>query len=272
MKSLIPSLAARALLGAALCIAALPACIVRLGGDGYRNVNSSDEGLHVDGVLLRHSRWVDVEHDFSGIDTLVLHTATGPVELSGAPAGSALLRALVWSEHEGEGEVVIEEGRLRVNPTGAGKVFLNEIGGSVPAGLSLDVATGTAKVSLAGVAHETDLRAVTGTGEIEVTDVSAASIRLETGTAAIRVTGGGSGRLDLDSGTGDVFVVAGKHDKVLIDTGTGDVEITDVSIGRLEFDSGTGDLLLDGGKVENISLSFGTGELTLRNGATVTGQ
>lgn len=252
--------------------------------DGVRVSNGS---VTMDGVRLRYDRWVDVDLSVADTSSLKISTATEELTLSGVAGDSIQVEVLLYSEHEGDGRVVIEGGKLKpVSDTG--KVFINAVRGTVPARLELVLSTGTGSVSVDAMSNQGMLKISSGTGPVSVVkstvgsvdvemgtsvirldEVNAKRIDVETGTGDLRVTGGGAVSLEVDTGTGEVYVTNARFETISVDSGTGDVVLKDCTVGRVEVDSGTGDLILRGGQYDAADLDSGTGNLRIKDGAVV---
>lgn len=261
----------------ASALLAVPACIVRLGGDGDwswdgphvghsnstttingHRVELNDDVLSVDGVELHHSHWVDATLAAAPGESLHVNTANGPVVLDGV-AGQGRFRALVWSEYEGDGSVSIEKGELVAQ--GHGAVLIDEVRGTLPAGVALRVNSSCGAIQLNDFAGATGLDANSGTGDVRLNGCSG-SVRVQTGTGDVLVMSGTGPQLDIDSGTGDIECTGANFDQVHLSSGTGDLTVSGCAIKRLQADSGTGDATIRGGKIEELHHSLGVGEIS----------
>lgn len=128
--------------------------------DGHE-VSVDDGVVRVDGVRLRHERWVSVAHSAAQGAPFEVDVATGPVELHGVE-GPVEFEVLLHSRHEGDGHVQVEDGRL-VAHGDRGAVFINGVRGCAPRGAALRVGSGTGWVELHDFAGPT-LTVGSGTG------------------------------------------------------------------------------------------------------------
>jgi len=263
----------------------LSACVIRLGGPDSgisfhswgsdstntvvqgRDISVEDGTISVDGHELHHARWVDVPLPADSCERLELVTATGPIDVDGQ-LGDGTLRVRLWTEVEGDGEVALEDGRLVAHGR-HGEAFVNEITGSVPHCLSLQVTSSTGAIALQSLRGAGRIEVESGIGEVQLVDCMATSIGVEGGTAAVLLKGGEAGTVDLRSGTGELELTAGHFGQVQAETGTGDVTLRDCIVQRLQATSGTGDVVMHGGRVEELHHELGTGEIYLRGGVTV---
>lgn len=231
-----------------------------------QEVEVDDGALRVDGVWLRHQRWVDLELASVPGAALEVSVASGPVALDAAPAG-VWLSVLLFSEHEGDGRVALEDGRL-VAQGERGKVLVDAVRGRLPAGTALRAGSGTGDVQLSGFAGDS-LRAASGTGAVRILCSDARHLEVESGTGAVSVLAGSPQQLRVSSGTGDVALDGVRAESVHASTGTGDIDVRLCEIGRLQADSGTGDLTLRGGRVRELHHELGTGEVRITAGAAL---
>ena len=270
-------------------------CMVRVEscGDswltiGEHSVSERDGKLVVDGVVLPHDRWVDVELKADGVAQLAVETATGPVELRGGAPESCKLSVHVHSSLQGDGEIDIADGKLRVRSTRDGTVFINGVRGSVPPEMGLVIETGTGDVLIEQAAKGRALSIDTGTGEVTVRESEPASVDVDAGSADVRLERGGAASVNVDVGAGDVHVVDGKWGRIVVeggatdlelkgaqvesvslDSGTGDLQLRDCTVDAARLDSGTGDLVISGGSCKKARIDSGTGDIEVRDGATV---
>jgi DUF4097 and DUF4098 domain-containing protein YvlB len=265
-------------------------CMVSLGswGESSSNGISVRNGtVYMNGVELRFDRWVNVQADLGDVSVAKVSTSTGEIALRGTAGTGVDLQVRLYTEFEGDGGARMVEGKLET-VKGEGKGFINAVTGTIPADVSVKLATGTGSIELSDMRGDLTLTLVSGTGPISVgnstvrlVDVSmgtedirisgtqADRIEIETGTGDVYITDGGADKLRVDSGTGDVYLRGARFEMILVDTGTGDVEIKDCESGRVEMDSGTGDLIFRGGSVHSIGHDLGVGDLHIEDGAVV---
>ncbi|HEX5009175.1 MAG TPA: DUF4097 family beta strand repeat-containing protein [Planctomycetota bacterium] len=282
---------ARMLVPAALL---LPACVFVVGGDaddgwemhglGYlhdvdwgdgstctvdgQSVRVSDDGVvEVDGVELHHQRWVDVTAALGDGQLFHASTASGPIELHGVD-GPGQLSVLLHSEIEGDGSVVLEDGKLEARD-GQGKVFLDAVRGSLPRTLELSLSSGIGQIELRDFGGGPHIQVENGTGEVLVADCSAPAVELKSGTGDVRVERGQVDRFQASIGTSDLTCQGGHFGDADVQSGTGDVSFLRCEIGHLQASAGTGDVILDGGSVDRLNHELGTGGLQLRGGVRI---
>ncbi|MHC4845626.1 MAG: DUF4097 family beta strand repeat-containing protein [Planctomycetota bacterium] len=264
-------------------------CHISVGGwDSHSGgVSVRDGTMYMDGVELAYDRWVDVQADMGDATDASISTATGEISLRGKPGSGVSLQVHLHSEYEGDGGARFVAGKLEA-VEGEGKVYINDVRGTIPEDISVSLATGTGWIRLDDMKGNRTLELDSGTGpidlgnttaglveiamgtsDIRLTGTQADRIDVETGTGDLVITGGGAGSLEIDTGTGDVKLSGARFDTILVDSGTGDVVVEDCEVGRVEMDSGTGDLTLRGGKCESVELDSGTGDLRIKEGAVV---
>ena len=266
----------------------VPACVLVVGGeDGWdwqgfsddwgdsctsyvdgNEVSVDDEGLvTMNGVELRHQRWVDVAVAPDAAKLFRASTATGPIDLHGVD-GPGALSVLLHSEYQGDGTVALEDGHL-VAHGDRGEVFLDAVRGSLPRGLELSLSSGIGEVALRDFGGGPLIHVENGTGSVLLADCSAPAVELESGTGEIRVDRGSADRLEVDVGTSEVTCQGGKFGTAAVNSGTGDLSFVSCEIGRLKASAGTGDVVIDGGRVDRVDHDLGTGDLQVRGGAQI---
>jgi len=255
---------------------------------GEHSVSERDGHLVVDGVQLEHDRWVDFDVAAAGIARLEVETATGTVELQGGGQEGCRLSVHVYSSVAGDGEVLVDSGRLSARSEHGGTVFINGVRGCVPEELPLRISTGTGSVLIERAAKGRTLTIGTGAGDVTVRDSEPSSLDIDVGAASVRLERGGSPSVQADCGAGDVKVVDGAWgtltveggatdltvqgatvDSVRLDSGTGDLRLEGCTVGRATLDSGTGDLVFRGGSCQRAVIDSGTGEILVQDGARV---
>jgi DUF4097 and DUF4098 domain-containing protein YvlB len=272
-----------------ILLIATTGCVFNVGQwDSQSGSISTRNGtMYMDGVELAFDRWVDVQAEMGEATNANISTATGEITLRGTSGSAVNLQVHLHSEFEGDGSARFAEGKLDA-VEGSGKVFINDVRGTIPDGVSVSLSTGTGWIRLEDMKGNRTLELNSGTGpidlgnstagmvevamgtsEIRLTGTQADRIQVETGTGDLSITGGGAGSLEVDTGTGDVTLSSARFDSILVDSGTGDVVLDDCEAGRVEVDSGTGDLTLRGGRCEAVELDSGTGDLRIREGAVV---
>jgi len=282
---------ARVLVPAALL---LPACVFVVGGDsddgwemhGLDYLNDADWGscstccvdgasvriandgvVEVDGVELRHQRWVDVTVALGEGQLFHASTASGPIDVHGVD-GQGQLSVLLHSEIEGDGSVVLEDGKLEARD-GKGKVFLDAVRGSLPRKAELSLSSSIGEITLRDFGGGPHIQVENGTGETLVADCFAPAVELKSGTGDVRVERGQVDRFQASIGTSDLTCQSGHFGDADVQSGTGDVSFLHCEIGHLQASAGTGDVILDGGSVDRLNHELGTGELQLRGGVRI---
>ena len=253
------------------------ACVINLGGfwDGETNARINgvsivvrDDRVFADGVELTHRRWESVGGTLDPAGAVKLATATGELTLDGRTGDAWQLEALVFSELAGDGVVGFVDGSLTVTPGAGRKAIIDGVRGTLPAGLAVDVTTGTGTLRLAGFDGGRDLRLQGGTGLIVLKAAQVGVLRVESGTAEIELSDVRGAELDLNTGTGDVLLTDCDFDKAWLESGTADLGLRGGRVGKLEADTGTGDVELRGTRVGHLSVESGTGDVLLAEGAT----
>ena len=272
----------------------LPACVFVVGGDsddgwemhglGYlsdvdwgdsctstvdgQSVRVSDGGVvSVDGVTLPYQRWVDVPVALGAGQLFHASTASGPIDLHGVD-GAGQLSVLLHSEFEGDGSVVLEDGRLQARD-GQGKVFADAVRGSLPRKLELSLSSGIGQIELRDFGGGPHIQVENGTGEVLVADCSAPAVELKSGTGDVRVERGQVDRFQASVGTSELTCQGGRFGDADVRAGTGDLSFLHCEIGHLQASAGTGDVILVGGSVDRLNHELGTGDLQLRGGVRI---
>lgn len=254
---------------------AVPACVLHIGDDGWgfdglssnssssmvngQMVTSRDGKISMDGTPLVWSRWVEAEMSADAGASVHVQTANGPIVLEGT-SGKGRFSVLMWSEFEGDGRIVLEDGELLARGE-HGKVFIDEVRGTLPLGIALRADSGTGDVHLRGFSGSAALDLRSGTGDLHAQDCEATSLHGDSGTGDLKVSGGSGERLDLTSGTGDVTCRGARFGQAHLNSGTGDLVATDCDFDRLQLDSGTGDATVRGGRIGDLHHDLGTGDL-----------
>lgn len=240
----------------------LPACS-QMVAHGFNGMSISERGgqLYVDEVLVEHHREVEVALDAAQIGELSLSVPTGLINLEGVPGQQGHLILDVYTEIEGDGEVFMAGGKVKLRSTLRGKLIINGVRGSIPAGMSLDIDTGTGQVLLTALQNADTVEVDTGTGPVRLVDCKVGNLDVDSGTADIRLEGVHGALFDVDTGTGDVVLQDCHFDQLRGDTGTGDFLLTMSQIDSGRFNSGTGDVRLVDTIITHIRASLGTGDV-----------
>jgi len=237
----------------------------RLGHDLVRH----DSHLRVDGVDLPFDRWVDARLDAGGLDTLAIDTAQGAIELSGEVSAECVLSVHVWSQHEGDGEVRIEAGRLRAVSGRGGLVVFDGVRGRVPEGLGLDLGTATGPISVDHAGKGGALVLDSASGRVTVRGSEPASIRAGTASGDVLVEDSAAGSLEARTASGDVSVHGGSWGTIRCKTASGDLRLRACTADAVRLESASGDLRISGGHCKRAQIDSATGEIDLADGATV---
>ena len=267
----------RLVICAALALLAVPACVLHIGSDDWglhgasvsestsavngHMIKTRDGELFMDETRLSYSRWVEADLSADPGAAVHVQTASGPIVLQGAE-GQPRFSVLMWSEFEGDGRIVLENGELMAQGT-RGKAFIDEVRGQFPRGLLLRADSGTGDVQLRGFAGSTGLDLGSGTGDLLAEDCAAATLHARSGTGDVRVQGGSGKLLDLASGTGDVSCHGARFGQASLRSGTGDLAAIDCDFERLQASSGTGDATVRGGHIGELHHELGVGDLDL---------
>lgn len=222
--------------------------------------------VEVDGTPVPFARWEPVTLDLVDVTTLRVATATGAITLEGAAGDVATLECEVLSEHEDDGRVVVDDGRL-VARSDAGAVVVNAVRGSVPARLALSVTTGSGPVTLSGLDTGGAVDVESGTSDVEIRDGSSGSLAVVDGIGATAVRRWTTGRLEAEAGTSDVRLDVVEAESVDVTAGNGDVTLDGCRLGEARLELGTGDLrVVDTICSGLLSCTAGTGDVDLRGG------
>ena len=268
----------------------LPACVLVVRGDGDwdwegisdvdwgdscctsyvdgREVQVDEDGtVSIDGVELRHQRWVDVAVTADQGSVFRASTASGPIDLHGVD-GEGSLSVLLHTEHEDDGSVSLEGGKL-VAHGNHGEVFIDAVRGSLPRTLELSLSSGIGEIALRDFGGGPLIHVENGTGEVRLADCSAPAVELQSGTGDVYVERGTTERLEVEVGTSEVYCKGAHIGTAAVNSGTGDLSFVGCDIGRLKASNGTGDVIIDGGRVNRVDHDLGTGDLQVRGGAQI---
>lgn len=279
---------AMALIGTA-CVFEIPAGWVHsdhVTWDG-REVEERDGVFTVDDIELKHHRWVTVSGtvDDSSGSTIELRTATGTIDVVSSGTASYELDVLLHSEMEGDGEVLLEAGRLVTRSVGDYMLFINEIRGQAPEGVDLRIGSGRGSASISGFAGGREIRMEVGMGGVRAQACKVSTLVIDAGMGEVSVEGVQGRELGLDAGMGNVDLLSVHFDHVdsdvgmgnaqirdstidslVVDLGMGNLRLIDTVVGHLEADAGMGNVSLEGDSPppETMDLDLGVGNLILR--------
>ncbi|MFT7465143.1 MAG: DUF4097 and DUF4098 domain-containing protein YvlB [Pseudohongiellaceae bacterium] len=240
----------------------LPACsgLVHQSFNGT-SVSERNGELYVDDVLVENHQEIEVAIDGVQFSELKLSVPTGLINVEGIPGEEGHLILDLYTEFEGDGTVSLEGGRLKARSNARGKVLINGIRGTIPAGMSLEIDTGTGQVLVSGLLGSGNVELESGTGPVRFVDCEIDSLDISSGTADIRLQGVHAKLLEVNSGTGD-FVAKDCHFvRLRGDSGTGDFSLTKSQVDDAHFESGTGDVRLMDTVITHIRASLGTGDV-----------
>ncbi len=224
------------------------------------DVSDQDGRLFVGGVPVDYHREVTLQGELDVEDlTLVLVSQTGPIDVVGGPGDSYELVVDLYSEFEGDGDVVVDGGVVAARSQLGGAVLVNGIRGRLPEGVDLDVRTATGDTfvtsfvgrnrvvveSGTGVVHvsssEVDSVSVdAGTGDVRMTECTSKDVVLRLGVGSFAASGCVVGHLDGDSGTGDFLVHGSRIETAVFASSVGDVWLTDTLVSEIRSSLGTG--------------------------------
>ncbi len=142
---------------------------------------------------------------------------------------------------------------------------------SLPPEVRVAVDAGAGDVTVIGIAATVPLRVHTGSGDIELRDVSAPSIELEVGSGDIDARRLTSPLVTAVTGSGDVELGLARPARSLrVDAGSGDVDLgVPPADYRIDADAGSGDVEVDPGLVRDdrssrsIEARAGSGDVTV---------
>jgi DUF4097 and DUF4098 domain-containing protein YvlB len=243
----------------------LPACSMHLSGSSYGSVSERGGVLYLDDTPLEFEREVEISQAFLGSE-LRLATQTGDIDVTGSDSDEFSLVIDLFTEFEDDGEVRLENGQFKTSSLLQGEVLINGIRGTVPAGASLHVQSGTGRIVVRGLSSGQDLDVDTGTGSVFVNGGVLGSVRVNTGTGDLRLDGIEAEYLKVSSGTGHVVAQGCRLDEVVGDSGTGDFIFKACQVEDANMSSGTGDVDLDDTLVTRLKTSLGTGDVSMSQG------
>jgi DUF4097 and DUF4098 domain-containing protein YvlB len=223
---------ALALIAAGFALAALAGCSSRSSAEG-----TFDKSYTVDGPT-------HLQLTAGSGDTVIRVGAPGQVRVHGEVSVQS------WSEEGGQRRV----NELTSNPP------ISQQGNLIRVG---DTGNGMNNVSIdytVEVPPDTELHAVSGSGDLEVTGIKGpANISLGSGTAKASDIGGD---VQIRTGSGDIEI-SGVQGQITGNSGTGDTKFADVK-GPIRFDTGSGDIEIanPGGSIE---VHTGSGAVTVSN-------
>jgi len=233
------------------------------------DVRMRDGRIVVDGVALPHDRWVDVNLDAGGLETLAIDTAGGPIELTGDPSGGCALAVHVWSQRQDDGEVYISSGRLRVRSQLDARVFIDGVRGTVPEGLALDLSTATGSITVERACKGRTLLLDSASGEVAVRASQPSSIKVGTASGDVLVEKSSAHSLRARTASGDVTIRDGIWGSIRSETASGGLRLEDCTAEAVELESASGDLVISGGHCKRARIDTASGDLSVLDGATV---
>jgi DUF4097 and DUF4098 domain-containing protein YvlB len=152
-------------------------------------------------------------------------------------ARELLAKAEIVFKREGDRIVVERKSTRGMGSDFVSKGWVNvDVTATLPAGLDLDISSGS--------------------GDIE-TDERAGEMVIRTGSGDVRVDGSG-GRLDMGTGSGDITVISARG-SVRFSTGSGDVDAESLS-GPVSGSTGSGDVTIERA-LDDLTLSTGSGDV-----------
>jgi hypothetical protein len=146
---------------------------------------------------------------------------------------------------------------------------------TVPPGTRVDADVGSGDVSITGLRTGSPLVVRSGSGDLDVSDVSAPSVDFRVGSGDIAADLRRSPLVTVKLGSGDLaLALTGAPDRVRAATGSGDVELTApvAPSYRIDTDTGSGDVRIDEALVHDdrsrrlLSVATGSGDIDLRAG------
>lgn len=254
-----------------LCVGglALVACGVSWNSVHGHSVSSHDGRLTVDGVKLPYDRWVEVKPELTAATPLALTATTGPIELSGDPAGACVLSVHVHSEVAEDGEVYQTPEGLAVRSTQGKKVFMDGVRGTVPESHALRLDSVSGDVSVRGVAKGSQLEIDTTSGDIVVAGCEPAALLLDSTSGDARVEQSQSRSLTVDTTSGDTALVGGAWGALHVESVSGDLKLTGCTADELSLHSTSGNLVVSGGRLQRATMDTVSGKVNLIDGAQV---
>lgn len=146
---------------------------------------------------------------------------------------------------------------------------------TVPPGTRIDADVGSGDVSISGLRTSSPLVVRGGSGDLDVSDVSAPSVDFRVGSGDIAADLRRSPLVTVKLGSGDLALsLTGAPDRVRAVTGSGDIELTAPAAPsyRIDTDTGSGDVRIDDALVHDdrsrrlLSVATGSGDVDLRAG------
>lgn len=236
----------------------LPACQLDVSNHG--SVSERGGILFADDVPLDHHREVALTAPFNGLD-LRFATHTGDIDIRGVEGGEVDLVIDLFTEYEGDGEVRLEDGRLKTRSALKGRLLINGIRGTVPADSSLHVHSGTGRIVLRSLSGKGDLDVDTGTGGVFVEASECGRISLSSGTGSMRLDDVTADALHVTNGTGAFIAQSCRLREVVGDSGTGNFSLVSSHVDHVRVRSGTGNLRIEDSVVGDLEPSLGTGDV-----------
>lgn len=191
--------------------------------------------------------------DASGIDSLILETGAGSLEVEGVEGlGAVEVRAMIVvpdADEDDARKVIDKELRLALETQGSratlesrfeqhfwglGSNARIDLEVRVPETLAISIDDGSGSIEVSGVAA--DLAIEDGSGSIDVRNVG--ELDIEDGSGSIEVEGV-RGDVMIDDGSGSITVTS-VGGTVTIDDGSGSIRVTDVGGDLVILDAGSG--------------------------------
>ena len=176
----------------ALAAALGSACVVNIPASWFGSSSSSfeldgvkihyDDGVfEIDGVELEHDRWISLGGTLDAASTkLQVLTATGSIDVEASEDRAYALDVHLYSEIEGDGEVLFEHGRLVARSAGGHKLLVNEVRGRAPDGLDARFESGMGHVVVRGFSGPR-MDIDTGMGDVDATSLRVSELVIGAG-------------------------------------------------------------------------------------------
>ena len=219
-------------------------------------------------------RVINVNEEFSADDIKSISVHNGPSELTITKSSDNKAHITGTDVPEGS-TVILTGGKLQIR-SGKKRYFFHvdfsdltkhsewvvELPEKEYDSINLDTGSGASQIS--DITIKGDLIAATGSGGVQLADVSCGSAALDTGSGAV-VIGDlkTEGKLQIESGSGSIHVDDTECGKLTLDSGSGSTHFNNVTSTGLNAQTGSGSMEYSGAINGDISIDSGSGSCTL---------
>lgn len=159
------------------------------------------------------------------VNVLIVKGLTGDIDVQGGATRVGVVEHLSYSGTAPRTSHQVDNGALTLSYSGGSDAGVSYTV-NVPSGIRVEVTDNTGKITLSGLAG--DVSATDGSGDVEASGLSAATVRLTTGTGNVHaVFRSAPSRVDAGATTGDVSVglPSGSSYAVTAQAGTGSTQV-----------------------------------------------